>query len=141
MEFLTNRIAEIDPTCGSPDIIAQEIIEYAEETYSNNLIGTKLFYIMNKLNKETIDNLCCGTITVENLFNGSLYKYDENLVAYRNSILSNVDIFKKVGMKTYVCPRCKVRDQTIDEKQTRSLDEAATIKCVCNNCGKKWNGN
>jgi DNA-directed RNA polymerase subunit M/transcription elongation factor TFIIS len=60
---------------------------------------------------------------------------------YIKHTMNNREVIVVAGMRTYVCPRCKVRDQTIEEKQTRSLDESSTIKCVCNNCGKKWNGN
>lgn len=41
----------------------------------------------------------------------------------------------------YQCPKCKERDCTYREVQTRSLDESATIYCTCNVCDSRFQGN
>ncbi|EDQ86021.1 uncharacterized protein MONBRDRAFT_38572 [Monosiga brevicollis MX1] len=37
-----------------------------------------------------------------------------------------------------VCPRCKARDASYTEVQTRSADEPMTIFASCKKCGKRW---
>jgi len=36
------------------------------------------------------------------------------------------------------CRRCGSEETTVQEKQTRSADEAATMFCTCTKCGKEW---
>ena len=44
----------------------------------------------------------------------------------------------KSNTSLYTCKRCKSKECTFVEVQTRSADEASTIYVTCNNCGKNW---
>lgn len=64
---------------------------------------------------------------------------------FYDDLRKNVEVFKQLlntkhhnAIHTYVCPKCKKRDQTYEERQTRSLDEGSTIICTCNQCGNRW---
>jgi DNA-directed RNA polymerase subunit M/transcription elongation factor TFIIS len=141
MEYLIRKILEVDESYATPDVLSRDIYEYANKTFNANVLGIKLFYILEKITKENLEKLKNDEMTISELFNTSLYKCSDKLILLRQYATDNKEIFVASGIRTYVCPRCKVRDQTIDEKQTRSLDEGVTIKCTCNNCGKKWNAN
>jgi len=44
------------------------------------------------------------------------------------------------GSKTNLltCGKCKKRDVTYNQMQTRSADEPMTTFCFCNICGHRW---
>jgi transcription elongation factor S-II len=50
--------------------------------------------------------------------------------AYENKAVAMTDMFK--------CGKCKKRECTYYELQTRSGDEATTIFIRCINCGNSW---
>lgn len=58
----------------------------------------------------------------------TLMKKYEN--AYENSVVAMTDMFK--------CGRCKKRECTFFEIQTRSADEPMTVFIRCVNCGNSW---
>ena len=47
--------------------------------------------------------------------------------------------FSVTESKRYKCPKCRVNSCTLLSVQTRSLDEAATLKAACIACGFNWN--
>lgn len=58
----------------------------------------------------------------------ALMKKYEN--AYENSVVAMTDMFK--------CGKCKKRECTFFEIQTRSADEPMTVFIRCINCGNSW---
>jgi DNA-directed RNA polymerase subunit M/transcription elongation factor TFIIS len=59
---------------------------------------------------------------------GAMMKKYEN--AYENKAVAMTDMFK--------CGKCKKRECTFYEMQTRSGDESTTIFIRCVNCGNSW---
>lgn len=51
-------------------------------------------------------------------------------IAYETKLVAMTDMFK--------CGRCKKRECTFSEVQTRSADEPMTVFIRCINCGNKW---
>ena len=56
-----------------------------------------------------------------------LKKYE---IAYENKLVAMTDMFK--------CGRCKKRECTFVEMQTRAADEPMTVFIRCINCGNSW---
>jgi DNA-directed RNA polymerase subunit M/transcription elongation factor TFIIS len=98
----------------------------------------KLLYVEEKLNPDNILKLKNGEMEVSELYEMSLYECSDEYVARRTFILSQKDIGKFEGIKTYVCPNCHARNQEIEEIQKRALDEGATVYSTCIECKKRW---
>jgi hypothetical protein len=81
MDTLTNHLVSVYPECQSPEIIAQCIYDYASSTYTPNVLGIKMYYIRDKLNETTIKQLIDGTLTVDDLFESSLYESSKHHAA------------------------------------------------------------
>jgi len=43
-----------------------------------------------------------------------------------------------VGGSDIVCKKCKSNAITVEQKQTRSADEGATVFFTCTACGSRW---
>ena len=54
----------------------------------------------------------------------------------RNKYLYEVD--KALATDAYTCGRCKKKECTYYQMQTRSADEPMTTFVTCLNCGKRW---
>ena len=57
-------------------------------------------------------------------------RYKRDKILYETKPEAMTDQFK--------CGRCKKRECSYFELQTRSADEPTTIFVTCNNCGKRW---
>lgn len=80
----------------------------------------------------TVDPLNVGYMSSEELYPGKNDSIHEEIELRRN---------QKIEHKTssrYQCGKCKARKTRIEERQTRSLDEAATTFITCINCGNQW---
>jgi DNA-directed RNA polymerase subunit M/transcription elongation factor TFIIS len=55
------------------------------------------------------------------------------------TIRSQQQVVEKTS-QLYRCPKCRARNCTYREVQTRGLDEPATIFCTCKECGAQFNG-
>ncbi len=62
----------------------------------------------------------------------SIFHCEERLAAY---VAQGTVELPDAGTK---CARCKSCDVRFEMLQTRSADEAITIFCCCENCGKRW---
>ncbi|KAK8802039.1 hypothetical protein WA158_006434 [Blastocystis sp. Blastoise] len=56
--------------------------------------------------------------------------------AHRKEILEQAGLSGVDG--TFKCPRCKSKNTSYFEKQTRSADEPMTVFVCCEDCGKRW---
>jgi len=91
--------------------------------------------LIKKINDNKIKMEDLPTMTYQELFPehwkkmmDSKYKRDKNL--YEEKAEAMTDQFK--------CARCKSRECTYYELQTRSADEAMTTFITCLNCGNRW---
>jgi len=99
----------------------------------NSYINNK--YLIKKINEGKISIVDLPTMTYQELFPGHWkkmmdmkYKRDKSL--YEEKAEAMTDQFK--------CARCKSRECTYYELQTRSADEAMTTFITCLNCGNRW---
>lgn len=63
---------------------------------------------------------------------------DEFEARAKDSNLAEIRKASMTSSKLFSCPKCKVKDCTWTQKQTRSADEPMTVFCCCNNCGNVW---
>ena len=102
-------------------------------TYSNHIS------MLTKLNKECIDKLLENKVSPSDMAYLSIYDLHDDLNNIRTHLLSISRNVQTISIHMYVCPKCKKRDQSYEERQTRSLDEGVTVICTCNVCGYRWN--
>lgn len=102
------------------------------------ILSLKLDYLYHKLNKETITKILNDEIRVKNLLSDSIFELDAGLKNHKEFLLSKIAPSNANSCNFYTCPRCKARDHTYREVQTRCIDEPRSIKCVCNCCNLKY---
>lgn len=91
-----------------------------------------------------------GPILVNKLLNGDINPNDVGFLneseicpqsqeVEKNNIQKRIDVkIEKKSSNLYQCPACKERDCEYTVVQTRSLDEASGVKCICLACGNKF---
>lgn len=87
----------------------------------------KKFEVMDMVNPSNV-----GFMSSEELFPGKNQHIHDEIDLRRN---------QKIKHKTssrYKCGKCGDRKTRIEERQTRSFDEAATTFITCLNCGNEW---
>jgi len=104
----------------------------------------RLRTVFNNIHSQTVqDGLISGDITPQQIAFMTHQEYEPE--KWRTLIdkktkrdASKYD--KKVGASTamFTCSRCKSKNCTYYEMQTRSADEPATIFITCLNCDKHW---
>ncbi|CAD2219968.1 transcription elongation factor S-II [Angomonas deanei] len=66
-------------------------------------------------------------------------KLDEEFeIRAKDTNLKEIANSKRQSSQLFQCPRCKVRDCSFYQMQTRSADEPMTTFCECNKCGQHW---
>lgn len=100
-------------------------------------------YVKNK-------NLCIKVLSGEVDCNKLVHYTPEELFPekWAETIKANQELLKKQveGSKArattdmFICPKCKKKETTYYEQQTRGADEPMTkfITCVADGCGKQW---
>jgi DNA-directed RNA polymerase subunit M/transcription elongation factor TFIIS len=99
------------------------------------IYNTKLDEIINGLsnNKDLVKN-------IDDAYNLACAEPDKINPSKYQDMLKKKEIaeFKKNDLKTtnaFTCPKCKKKECTVTERQTRSGDEPATVFVTCQNCG------
>ena len=93
--------------------------------------------------QKVVDGLCSGDIlpqTVAFMTHQEIQPEKWNPLIERKTKRDASKCDKKVGASTamFTCSRCKSKNCTYYEMQTRSADEPATIFITCLNCDKHW---
>ena len=115
----------------------------------NDAYRTKLrsliMNIKNKNNQQLRDNILDGTIspgrlvtmTSEELAPASLRKELQQL-HQKNLFEAQGAVEKRAVTDRFVCGKCKMREVSYYQMQTRSADEPLTTFCTCEKCGNRW---
>lgn len=56
----------------------------------------------------------------------------------RNLFHAQGAVEKRAITDRFVCGKCKKREVSYYQMQTRSADEPLTTFCTCENCGNRW---
>ena len=100
-----------------------------EDIYSNkieNIISLLINndYLIDGIKNKTIDPTQIGFMSYNEL-NPNKFK-----------LLTHMEDVVKEGTNIFTCPKCKGRNCSVTQRQTRSADESATTIIQCNICYK-----
>lgn len=87
--------------------------------------------IVDKLSDENFRNNIAKIPTIELV--KDLHKEEREVI----NIRLNTEVKQKVS-RLYICKKCKGNETTVEEYQTRALDESSTLSIMCINCGYVW---
>ena len=134
-EVLKGRLKEL----GLEEGVGDDMEEYVHLTSSGNMrvYGNKIRFLHDKISPKLVQ-LHGNGVGMDTLMNAPMHTFHDDLEEERLSILESAKVLRSNGIKIYTCPKCKKKDQTYEERQTRSSDEASTIICTCNMCGHVW---
>lgn len=96
----------------------------------SNYIYTELANEFKKL--DVVDPANVGFMSSEEMFPGKTKQIREEIELRRNQKI------KRKTSSRYQCGNCKQRKTIIEERQTRSFDEAGTTFITCVNCDHRW---
>jgi transcription elongation factor S-II len=94
-------------------------------------------------NRELFERFRAGQITIEQLSSMDPYKlfnqrWSEHFTQQQVQEKRQLEGNKAMATDQFLCNRCRKRECTYYEMQTRSADEPMTIFITCLNCGKHW---
>jgi len=132
---------------------SDELVCRRWDTNFKNIYDNKCYTILQSIDINSIYNkLPSTTIMLEKILSGEIsidrigYLSSQQICpeAYANETamiqLRNAQKIVQKISTLFRCPKCKGNETTYIERQTRSLDELATIYCTCTNplCGFKF---
>jgi len=134
-----------------PDTLSEKIEEAVHNIVKNsgplykNRIRSRVHNLRDKNNKELRLNVLCGVVgpdklakmTSEEMASDEMTKVREK---FQKQNLDDAQLAIAQGTRTDLlqCGKCKKRDVTYNQMQTRSSDEPMTTFCLCNTCGNRW---
>ena len=101
------------------------------------LYRSKVVFSTDRITPMFLEYLA-GGLPLEEVLKLPIHEFYEDLRKSVEAFKKLLDVRHHNAIHTYVCPKCKQRDQTYEERQTRALDEGSTIICTCNQCGNRW---
>ncbi|KAH8283535.1 hypothetical protein KR018_005036 [Drosophila ironensis] len=152
-EMLANalKIGEVPEGCGEPEEMAAELEEaiYAEfrntDMKYKNRIRSRVANLKDPKNPGLRGNFMCGAVTAkqlakmtpEEMASDEMKKLREKFV---KEAINDAQLATVQGTKTDLlkCAKCKKRNCTYNQLQTRSADEPMTTFVMCNECGNRW---
>jgi len=134
-----------------PDTLSEKIEEEIFKIHKNSgslyksRIRSRLHNLKDKNNLDLRLNVLCGNTTPKQIakFTSEEMASDEMQKVRAKHIKQNMDDAQLAiaqGTRTDLlqCGKCKKRDVTYNQMQTRSSDEPMTTFCLCNTCGNRW---
>jgi len=110
-----------------------------------NQLRSRVFNLKDKKNPELRDNVLCGVILPEKFASMTTQEMASDDVksqrqAFIKSGIDSAQLAHVEGTKTdlLTCGKCKKKNCTYNQLQTRSADEPMTTFVVCNECGNRW---
>lgn len=152
-EMLCNalKVGEIPEGCPDPEEMAAELEEAIYAEFKNtdmkykNRIRSRVANLKDPKNPTLRGNYMCGAITAqklakmtpEEMASDEMKKLREKFV---KEAINDAQLATVQGTKTDLlkCGKCKKRDCTYNQLQTRSSDEPMTTFVLCNVCGNRW---
>lgn len=137
--------------CASPEELAEELEEaiYAElkntDMRYKNRVRSRIANLKDPKNPTLRTNFRVGaisaarlaTMTAEEMANDEVKQLREK---FTKEAINDAQLATAQGTKTDMlkCGKCKKRNCTYNQLQTRSSDEPMTTFVLCNECGNRW---
>lgn len=152
-EMLCNALksGDIPEGCPEPEEMAIELEEaiYAEikntDMKYKNRVRSRVANLKDTKNPTLRGNYMCGAVTAqqlakmtpEEMASDEMKKLREKFV---KEAINDAQLATVQGTKTDLlkCGKCKKRNCTYNQLQTRSADEPMTTFVMCNECGNRW---
>lgn len=114
------------------------------DSYRNKL-RSLILNIKNKNNQQLRSNILDGTIKPTKLINMTSKELAPETLKKELETLHQKNLFdaqgaveKRAVTDRFVCGKCKQRQVSYYQMQTRSADEPLTTFCTCEKCGNRW---
>lgn len=152
-EMLTTalKIGEVPEGCAEPEEMAAELEDAIYAEFKNtdmkykNRIRSRVANLKDPKNPGLRGNFMCGAVsakqlakmTPEEMASDEMKKLREKFV---KEAINDAQLATVQGTKTDLlkCGKCKKRNCTYNQLQTRSADEPMTTFVMCNECGNRW---
>ncbi|XP_066589457.1 transcription elongation factor S-II-like isoform X1 [Prorops nasuta] len=137
--------------CASPEELAEELEEaiYAEfkntDNRYKNRVRSRVANLRDVKNPNLRTNFIVGAITparlavmtAEEMASDEIKQLREQ---FKKEAINDAQLATVQGTKTDLlkCGKCKKRNCTYNQVQTRSADEPMTTFVLCNECGNRW---
>jgi len=141
----------IDGTVKTPEDLAELIEDTLFQKFKvtnpkyKNQIRSRVFNLKDKKNPELRENVLCGVIPPEKFAVMTSEEMASPEVknqrkAFIEEGIKSSHLAVAEGTKTDLlqCGKCKKRNCTYNQLQTRSADEPMTTFVMCNECGHRW---
>lgn len=145
------KVDEYPEGCASPEELAEELEEAIFAEFKNtdmrykNRIRSRVSNLKDTKNPGLRMNFISGVIiasrlakmTPEEMASDEMKKLREKFV---KESINDAQLATVQGTKTDLlkCGKCKQKNCTYNQLQTRSADEPMTTFVMCNNCGNRW---
>lgn len=137
--------------CASFEELAEELEEAIFQEFKNtdnrykNRIRSRVANLKDPKNPQLKSNYICGVLSAAKLATMSAEEMaSDEMKALRNKFvkesIDDAQLATVQGTKTDLlkCGKCKKRNCTYNQVQTRSADEPMTTFVLCNECGNRW---
>nr|QFG74358.1 MAG: transcription factor S-II [Megaviridae environmental sample] len=107
--------------------LIEQIYQSKSDEIDSILVNKNLEYVTKSFKNKDIDPYDIAFMKLQDLDFEKFHKIKEKK--------DNIDKHKKPkGSSIYTCPKCKKKNSSISEQQTRSADEPTTIYVTCLEC-------
>lgn len=153
-ELLCNAIKQekdYPEGCASPEELGEELEEAIYAEFKNtdmrymNRIRSRIFNLKDAKNPNLRSNFINGVITAQRLAKMTPEEMaSDEMKNIRDKLgkecINDAQLAHVQGTKTDLlkCGKCKQKDCTYNQLQTRSADEPMTTFVLCNHCGNRW---
>lgn len=137
--------------CANPEELAEELEEAIYTEFKNtdmrykNRVRSRIANLKDAKNPTLRTNFRIGaisasrlaTMTAEEMANDEIKNLREK---FKKEAINDAQLATVQGTKTDLlkCGKCKKRNCTYNQIQTRSADEPMTTFVLCNECGNRW---
>ncbi|KAK7792536.1 hypothetical protein R5R35_008642 [Gryllus longicercus] len=153
-ELLCNAIradGDISEGCATPEELAEELEEAIFQEFRNtdmrykNRVRSRVANLKDAKNPTLRSNFLAGVITAGRLATMTAEEMaSDEMKSLRSKFMkeaiNDAQLAQVQGTKTDLlkCGKCKKRNCTYNQVQTRSADEPMTTFVMCNECGNRW---
>ncbi|XP_057337218.1 transcription elongation factor S-II isoform X1 [Microplitis mediator] len=137
--------------CGTPQELAEELEEAIFAEFKNtdnrykNRVRSRVANLRDAKNPTLKTNFLVGAITPARLAAMTAEEMASDEIKqlrdrFKKEAINDAQLATVQGTKTDLlkCGKCKQRNCTYNQVQTRSADEPMTTFVLCNNCGNRW---
>lgn len=143
--------AEMQEGCASAEELAEELEEAIFNEFKNtdmkykNRVRSRVANLKDPKNPSLRMNYICGALpasrlavmTAEDMASDEMKQLRDK---FKKEAINDAQLATVQGTKTDLlkCGKCKKRNCTYNQVQTRSADEPMTTFVLCNECGNRW---